>query len=144
MVWRADDASVARLWVGEWDLLAGRFFKQRRLREADGPDSAVRVERAGDSLLILVSGFQSASRTELIRVDLDLVEQGSVSLTEGFLGSLVLISRDLRLLAPLPTTTAPIEDEASSSVMGERVTQRMFGRTVSTAVRQGQWVMRVR
>ncbi|HSO37812.1 MAG TPA: hypothetical protein VLT33_35035, partial [Labilithrix sp.] len=54
-----------------------------------------------------------------------------------------LLSGDLRLLAPLPATAAPREDESSSEMMGERVSQRMFGRTVSTAVRNERWVLRV-
>ena len=54
-----------------------------------------------------------------------------------------LLSSDLRILAPLPARTAPKEDEESSQMMGERVTQRVFGRTVSTSIRHERWVLRV-
>ena len=260
LAWHAADASSAtRLWIGEWDLRAGRFVRVRALRVDDGGDGAIRLARNGDSLLLLVSGLSSPrARTALIQVGLDLVEQGSVSLADGFLGSLVvgdrfiaaatyeddnyhlrlfdpatlvvlaarklqgpftpwpapelsshalrleagrlyvalarrdpsfvelrlpslatassmvfpvplahrwpytsaalsaapaalsfdsgndryLLSGDLRLLASLPPARVRVRVEGEASA-GERVTQRMFGRTVSTAVRQGRWVLRV-
>jgi len=54
-----------------------------------------------------------------------------------------LLSSELRILAQVPARTAPKEDEESSQMMGERVTQRIFGRTVSTSVRHARWMLRV-
>ncbi|CAN5892476.1 hypothetical protein BH11MYX4_BH11MYX4_11000 [soil metagenome] len=54
-----------------------------------------------------------------------------------------LLASDLRILAPLPARTAPKEDEESSQMVGERVTQRIFGRTVSTSIRHERWMLRV-
>jgi hypothetical protein len=54
-----------------------------------------------------------------------------------------LLSSELRIGAPVPARTAPREDEQSAQLVGERVTQRIFGRTVTTSVRAGRWTLRV-
>lgn len=54
-----------------------------------------------------------------------------------------LLSSDLRILGALPARPAPKEDEASSRMMGERITHRIFGRTVSTSIRRERWTLRV-
>lgn len=54
-----------------------------------------------------------------------------------------LLSSDLRIGALLPSRTPPKEDELSAEMIGERVTQRIFGRTVSTLIRHGRWHLRV-
>jgi hypothetical protein len=261
LAWHAADTSfVDHVRIGEWDLHEGRFLKVRTLRNRGMIDCGLRLARAGDTLVVLLSGVSApGSATELIRLGLDLVEQGSVAFADGFLASLAvdarfiavgayeagnyrvrlldaatlviltaskfrgpltpwptpersshalrleaghlyvalaepdprfvrlllpsltsdasavfripqahrsgytsaslsappaplsfdsgndrhLLASDLRIVAPLPARTAPTEDAESSQMMGERVTQRIFGRTVSTSVRHERWMLRV-
>ncbi|HSO33470.1 MAG TPA: hypothetical protein VLT33_13140, partial [Labilithrix sp.] len=90
----ADSAGMDRLRVGAWDLRAGRLVNVRTLRDQGAGDRALRLARDGESLLVLSSGFFApGGATELIRLGLDLVEQGSVAFADGFLGSLVADGR---------------------------------------------------
>jgi hypothetical protein len=54
-----------------------------------------------------------------------------------------LLSSDLKIGGAVRAGATPQEDEASAEMPGERLSQRIFGRTVSTSVRRKRWMLRV-